>query len=380
MMKNRHPRTQTTFKETSLLGLCFLLLLFVLGCEQNTDGPLSITDEKISYDGEGFFKDALLDSGHTIHLVQDTLFLSLGKIWSFSNCALQAIDLQYEQQDSVLWISPVIKIHATGEDCASPFYGPDTLLKLKLEDKFLKSTGIIKVKNDQDSVLDSILVRRGSFSVDTFAVYMDSSFADAKNFPLRTRGRVNKKDVPSILRVLDSLTPRVFYWKIMESKCTHRVDMCKNVVADTIYPSSWNINDTNLVPVHYACADSDSVYCINSKWENDSSALGKLQERPDTIWHYSTYYVEKIPECASYEDFSFVYYSVGSNVRFTRKMFVPGDDEKFCGPSSRKDWMVYKLPHGLMVQDSNSFIDSLYEIWKGAEIAPDSLVVKADSL
>ena len=351
-------------------------MVFLAGCEKDTDGPIAVSKESFEYYGEGFFSSAELDSGRTIHLSKDTLFLSLGKMWTFSNCALESIHLDYRKQDSTLWITPALNIHATEEDCASPYYHPDTTLKINIDEKILNKVGLIKVVNDSDSLLDSIMVRRGSISMDTFFVYMDSSFADAHAYPLRTKDKKKKVAMPTILRVLDSLTPRVFYWRIMKSNCTYRVDDCKKTVADTIYPSSWNINDTNLVPVHYACADSDSVYCINSKWENDSTELGKLQERPDTIWHYSTYYTEKIPECGTYGSFAVTNYRVGERVRFIRELMTPDKDETFCGPSSKKDWMVYNLSNNKMVVDNDSvaILDTLYKIWKKATVAPDTLI------
>ena len=363
-----------------VFGLLWILsaVVFFAGCEKDTDGPMNVSDNDFSYDGEGFFAYARLDSGKTIHLSKDTLYLEMGKMWTFSNCALKSIQLTYGKLDSILWLLPTLSIHATAEDCAAPYYRSDTTLKLLLTSEQMSGIGVIKVKNDADTTLDSIILRRGSLSKDTFYVYLDSSFADPHAYPLRTKDKKKSKAVPQILRVLDSLTPRVFYWRTMKSTCTHRVDMCKKTVADTIYPTSWNINDTNLVPVHYACADSDSVYCINSKWENDSTGLGELKERPDTIWHYSTYYTEKIPKCGTYSSFAVSSYTVGDRVRFIRELFTPDKDESFCGPNSQKEWMVYNLSGNKMVVDSDSvtILDSLSKIWKKATVAPDTLKEK----
>lgn len=354
-----------------------LVLVMLVGCEKSSDGPVDVSNDEFSQDMDGFFKYAELDSGRAIHLLKDTLYLDMGKMWSFSNCALQSIDVNLNKVDSVLWLEPSLAVRATNEDCPAPYYRPDTTLKMVLSDDDASGIGLIKVKNDMDSVLDSILLRRGSFSLDTFYVYMDSSFADHDKMPLRTNAKKKGKEIPTILRVLDSLTPRVFYWRTMKSTCTHRVDMCKETVADTIYPSSWRIADTNLVPIHYACADSDSVYCINSKWENDSTSLGKLQERPDTIWHYSTYYMETIPECATYNSFAVSSYGVGNRVRFIRELMEVDDSETFCGPSSRSDLMIYDLSKNKMFFDTDTTIavDSLYKIWKEATVAPDTLIV-----
>ena len=370
-------RLLSRYTISALLWLACALAFFA-GCEKDSDGPIAVSKDGFRYDGDGYFLQASLDSGRTIHLSKDTLFLDMGKMWTFSNCALRSIDLDYRKEDSVLWISPVLKISASAEDCAAPYYRPDTTLKLQLSKDQMSGVGVIKVKNDADSVLDSIMLRRGKFSLDTFYVYMDSSFADAHEYPLRTKEKKKGKEIPTILRVLDSLTPRVFYWRTMKSTCKHRVDMCKKTVADTIYPSSWNINDTNLVPVHYVCADSDSVYCINSKWENDSTELGKLQERPDTIWHYNTYYIENIPKCGTYNSFGMSYYAVGQRVRFIRELYTPDGDESFCGPASQKKKMVYNLSNSKMVLDTGNVVilDTLSKIWKKAKVAPDTLIVK----
>ena len=356
------------------------MALFLAGCEKDSDGPMDVSVDNFSYRGEGFFKAAKLDSGRTIHLSKDTLFLNMGKMYTFSNCALESIDLNLHKEDSVLWISPVLKIHATAEDCPAPYYRPDTLLKVLLSNSQMDGVGLIKVKNDTDSLLDSILLRRGNISKDTFEIYLDSSFADVHAYPLRTKDKKNGKAMPTILRVLDSLTPRVFYWRTMKSNCTYRVDNCVNTIPDTIYPTRWNVNDTNLVPVHYVCADSDSVYCINSKWENDSTELGSVLERPDTIWHYSTYYMENIPACGTYDSIAVSNYGVGNRVRFIRKLLTPDDDETFCGPSSQKSWMVYNLSGITMVVDSDTVkvLDSLSATWKKATVAPDTLIVKEE--
>lgn len=365
-------------KRTFLLcASLWLVLLSFAGCEYSSDGPLKPSSSKYESDGEGYFLSADLDSGSNIHLASDTLYLGMQKIWSFSNCALKSIDLDYQKEDSILWIAPTIAYHATEEDCPAPIYRPDTVLKVLLDDEALDGIGQINVKNDKDSTLDSILLRRGSFELDTFNVYVDSSFSDPKSLPLKTKVKRHGMHTGSILKVLDSLTPRVFYWRTMKSACTNRVDMCDEVVPDTVYPTSWSISDTNLVPVHYACADTNLTYCINGKWKDDSTALGKLQERPDTIWNSSTYYVEEVPECATFDGFNYVNVAVGYTARFIRRMFVPDEDETFCGPSTTETMMIFKLPGGMVMDnDSVKVVDDLLKAWKKAEVAPDTLITE----
>ena len=365
-------------KSLAVIGAILVLAMsFLAGCEYSSDGPIKPSRGDLEFDGNGYFLGAALDSGNTFHLASDSLILDLKKIWTFSNCALKAINLDYETQGNVLWISPIIDIHVTEDECAAPYNRPDTTFRLSLEG-MLDGVKQINVKNDADSLMDSILVRYGRLVKDTFSIYVDSIFSDAHNFPLRTKELKGKDSVPTILRVLDSLTPRVFYWRTMRSSCTHRIDLCDDVVADTIYPSSWNISDTNLVPVRYSCADTNLIYCINNKWENDSSALGKLQERPDTIWHYSTYLAERIPKCASYNSFAATVLGVGQNSRFIRELMIPDEDESACGPASAEEWMFYNLSNRKMVLDNDSVqvVDGLIESWKKADVAPDTLIVK----
>jgi hypothetical protein len=81
------------------MGFALLWILsavvFFAGCEKDTDGPLNVSKEDFSYDGEGFFAYARLDSGKTIHLSKDTLYLDMGKMYTFSNCALKDINLSF---------------------------------------------------------------------------------------------------------------------------------------------------------------------------------------------------------------------------------------------------------------------------------------------
>ena len=352
--------------------LLFALTGFFASCTQDGDGPLSVMPDGSSEEATGFVLAATLDSGKLVHLLSDTLYIHLSKIWSFSDCSLKSLNMHYGSEDSLFLITPEVNIKVNPEDCPAPMYRPDTVFKLLLGDVVPSEITQIVVKNDADSILDSIMLRRGKFVLDTFKIYIDSSFNDMASLPLRT------KESPSILRVLDSLTPQVFYWRILPAKCEMRVDMCDSIVADTIYPSSWNVEDTALVPLRYSCASEDSVYCLDSKWVDDSTALGKVNVRPDTVWHTSIYYVEEVPECAMMSRYSYYNLSWGSYAYFIRELVVPDETEKSCGPSSKKDWMAYNLSTNELVQDREDEdgpqVDSLYQIWKSATVAPDTLL------
>ncbi|MCQ2062559.1 MAG: hypothetical protein MJY99_04390 [Fibrobacter sp.] len=348
----------------SWLKIMALLLLPALwvSCSQDDDGPISLTDSGESFAGEGYFLRAQLDSGKSVYLVGDTLFLYMDSIWSFSNCSLERIKLEREINDSTLMIAPKIMLNVTGENCPAPFFRPETTVKITITENVLEGVKRISVKNNRDSVLDSIAVRKGKMSKDTFSIFIDTAFASVKKKALRTKGD------PSIFRMLDSLTPRTYYWRPMKSICESRVDNCDSVVSDTIFPTYWYLSDTMLVPIRTACADSDEVYCISTKWKNDSTSLGKVQERLDTLWHTSTYYIETIPECATVDRFAMSAMNMGKKMTISRDLYKFDKSETSCGPSTRKDLFIYDIGRNFAVADTVD-VDSLVKKWNKAKTA-----------
>lgn len=346
---------------------CLLcMMLGTLACTQSEDGPLEISRENTDFRGEGFFLNAVLDSSRTIHLSKDTLYITMDSVWSYSNCALSAINLGIDVGDTILYVKPQILLNAGTRDCASPAFRPDTVLKVPFEKHMLEGIRQIVAVNTDGKFLDTVNVRHGKMSLDTFGIYIDSMFKSHENLPLRTKGS------PSYLKVLDSITPLEFYWRPMKSNCEMQISQCDSVVYDTLFPSQWRLNDTILVPVRKACADSDDVYCANAYWKNDSSSLGAVRIHLDTVWNTSSYIVESIPECGTYDGFTYNLFDVGYKGQFVRNLFSPDDDEVSCGPASRKDWMIIDAAHGTIVseQDSLKNIGNLYKIWKKAKVAP----------
>ncbi|MBQ1824315.1 MAG: hypothetical protein IKR75_05020 [Fibrobacter sp.] len=337
------------------------LFLGIWACSQDDDGPLDLTSSNEVFSGRGFLGSAELDSGRMIFLVGDTLYLHMDSIWTFSNCALRKIGMDMSVEDTALILKPYFDIQVTGEDCATPLFRPDTTIGYIVSEKTLKGISVIRVKNEQDSVLDTIFVRKGSIGRDTFRIYVDSLFDSVHSLPLRTKGS------PSVLRVLDSITPQIFIWRTMGTHCSLRIDNCDSVVSDTLFPSYWRLGDTTLVPVRTACADSDLIYCHSNRWENDSTDLGKLQERPDTIWHTSTYYMEKISECGSVDRYSRSSFIAGDEIVVMRDLFERDESETLCSPSTRKDLYVYDLGRNHYVADTVD-VDSLVKIWKSAKV------------
>ncbi|MCF0216040.1 MAG: hypothetical protein HUK21_06160 [Fibrobacteraceae bacterium] len=342
------------------------MLMFACSDEffiQDGDGPMDIGSDSETFDGLGYFLRAKLDNGSPIHLKSDTLYVHMDSIWTFSNCALKSIRLYPSRQDSVLSLKPIIQIHTTASDCSAPFFRPDTVIKITHGQLDLENISEIHIVNDKDSVLASIKTREGSFALDTFSIYVDSLFSDFHELPLRT------KSSPSMLRVLDSLDPRVHYYRTMESVCQSVIDNCSSTVKDTLLPQSWPSGDTVLVPVHIACADTDLIYCGVNKWKNDSTKLGKVLEYADTVWYTSSYYVEEIPSCGTLKSFTLPGYSYGKPMNVVRNLFVPDKSEKACGPASREDLLIINIAKDSLVTDS-ARVDSLYEIWKSAKVAP----------
>ncbi len=348
------------FMKKLSLFFIFVVLLFV-ACTQDDDGSIDISNSKETFGGEGFFLKADLDSGRLIHLASDTLYIHMDSIWSFSNCALSSIYFDAQKEDTVLVLRPKIQYQTKVEDCAAPMYRPDTVIKSLVDGRSLEGISQINIYNDLDSLLDTILVRRGSFKRDTFKLYVDSLFDSIKTLPLRT------KDSPSLLKVLDSLTPRVYYWRSMKSTCKFYMDKCSETVPDTLFPSVWSLGDTALVPLRQKCADSTLFYCKSAGWENDSSALGLVQERLDTLWHTHLYYVESIPECGAVNVFESSAYGTLREMVVVRELYTPDESETFCGPSTQKDMFWFDLNYGYMVPDSVS-MDSLRGVWSRATV------------
>ena len=347
-------------KRTSLFFL--LGMLFVVACTQDDDGPIDVTNSTEVFQGEGFFLLADLDSGSLIHLVSDTLYVHLDSIWSFSNCALSNIYFDVQREDTVLALRPVIHYQTKVEDCAAPMYRPDTVIKSMMSKSVIEGISQINIYNDLDSLLDTILVRRGAFKLDTFKIFVDSLFDSLDVLPFRTKGS------PSLLKVLDSLTPRVYYWRPMKSVCKFTMDKCDKVVPDTIFPRSWSLTDTTLVPMRQKCADSTLFYCKSAGWVDDSSSLGSVYERKDTLWYTHLYYVEKIPECGAVNYFETSAYGTLREMNVIRELYTPDKTEKFCGPSTQKDMFWYDLSLGYAVPDSIS-MDSLRGVWKKATVS-----------
>ena len=341
-------------------------LVVVSACTQSEDGPLDVSLEKFDFVRTGYYLRPQLDSGKSIHLVQDTLYFKMDSMWTYSNCALKSISYDNRREDSIYHIKTVLHLEPSSEDCASPYYRPSVTTKIVLSEEELEGITRIIASDTYDSIFDTVRVLRGDISLDTFKIYVDSMFNFKDSLPLRTKGS------PSLLKVLDSITPQEFYWRPMKSKCRMKISECDTLVSDTLFPQTWKLNDTLLVPVRQACADSDEIYCMSSYWENDSSALGDVRVHRDTVWNTSMFIVEKVPACATYDRYEYRLMQVGYTGTFTRELFSPNESETSCGPLTRDSWMAIRVLNGKMVLDNDSLVmaESLYKAWKKAKVAP----------
>jgi hypothetical protein len=72
-------------------------------------------------------------------------------------------------------------------------------------------------------------------------------------------------------------------------------------------------------------------------------------------------------------------FTYGAKTTFVRQLFVPDESERSCGPSTKEDWVAYRLDKNALVLESEDDeespidIDSLYNIWKSATVANDTL-------
>lgn len=350
-----------------LTAVSLLAVMFAIpSCTQSGDGPLEITSEEVEFSRTGYFLRPQLDSGNSIYVVGDSLYMKIDSAWTFSNCALKSITFETKTTDSTFFVKPVLNLKSNLGDCSSPYYRTDLFSMQVLDESVLHGVTQIIMSNTNDSAFDTISVRRGTKSLDTFEIYVDSVFNVSDSLPLRTKGS------PSLLKVLDSITPLAFYWRSMKSKCEMKISDCDSTISDTLFPTQWQLNDTLLVPIRTACADSDEVYCAASYWKNDSSALGPVKEHLDTVWNTSLYLVESIPDCATYDRFTYKLMQVGYKGTFVRELFTPNEFDISCGPLTREKWMAINLSNGKIVQDSDSLeiAEKLYKAWKKAKVAP----------
>ncbi|MDR1759592.1 MAG: hypothetical protein LBR60_03590 [Fibrobacter sp.] len=346
----------------------FLFLLFFLGsCSMPDDGPIPIYSDGDQYEGTGFVLSASLDSGNKIHLIRDTLHLQLSEIWSLANCYLEEIVLEETIQDTLLILTPQIKIRTEPNDCPSPLFRPDTILRLPVKDSW-RSVKTIYVEGlprnqldpssgDTASVKDSIWLRSGTFTRDSLMIYTDSLFANPRHFPRRTTGDT------SLLRVADTLWENTYYWRTVQAHCTRIVNECENLLADTIFPVSWPLQDTIWVPIRKRCADSTLVYCPAAYWVLDSASLGSIRERKDTTWVYSSYFIQKIPECATFNQTHLSSLTPGRYWTGIVDVFTPDAVETTCGPSSLPGWEIIDLQDLTEIRDTAK-AESLLDEWK----------------
>ena len=330
----------------------FLVSLFLFACSQSDDGPISLYPETILGENDGYVLKLSLDSSGLIHLKTDTLQVHLDSIWSLTNCFLKNLELKERLEDSVLFLIPEVKLRVSSEDCAAPLYRPDTTLFIAPKNSW-KNAREIRMENTDGKFQDSVFLRNGFFKNDTFKIYLDSSFNDPYALPRKTKG------FPSVLKNIDSLKERTFYYRLMGSKCTYIIDTCETVL-DTIYPASWSLLDTNLVPVRKVCKDSTLRYCLTRDYKNDSLKLGNLQTHLDTLWYTSWYFLQHIETCNALNRVSYTALATKNNFYAYLETFIP-ESNADCFSFSTNDTIVTKLNPYKMLENPDSVLSVFYK-------------------
>lgn len=357
------------------------LSLLPWGCSQSDDGAIPLYPNGVDVSGYGYVLSATLDSGSRFHLKGDTLTLHLDSMWTLSDCFLSSIEIQDTVLDTIAVMRVRLALGVNGKtDCPAPFFRPDTILRIPIPDDWENVRKIYVVGNAANelytddtsaaakvTVKDEILLRNGSFHLDTISVYLDSAFSDPYNYPRRTPGD------SGVVRVLDSLKEWNYAYRLMASSCKQIHDSCETV-ADTTWPSSWSTADTALVPVRVTCVQDTSLedsltYCLSANWVNDSADLSdSIFTHKDTSWYSTDYYFEKIPECASVNrgDFSGTSYA-GRYFTTYRELFTPASGETSCGPSALSGWVFVNLTSDEELLDSTA-AETILSDWKKASV------------
>lgn len=338
--------------------IAFIFFALICACSESDDGPIPLFPNGILGEREGYLLSASLDSGRSIHLKSDTLAVFLDSIWSLADCYLENIFLEERIEDTILILHPKVEFSISEKDCAAPLYRPDTTLYL-LPSSSWKNIREIRIENTDGIPQDTITLRAGKFLSDTFSIYIDTTFSSPYAWPRRT------PELPSIMRALDSLEERKFYWRTIPSTCKHIIDTCQTV-PDTAFPSNWSLRDTNLVPLRVACEDSTLRYCLLRDWENDSSKAGELRERLDTLWFSSWYLVSSIPKCGTIVDlFRWSVFPGGTFVGM-QKAFSP-ESMSECFLRETDTLAVFHLGTNSLISNADSLLDIFFEAGLGRD-------------
>lgn len=349
------------------LSILAVFACFLLSCSQPDDGPISVYPDGMHDRGEGYVLKARIDSGRVVHLRKDTLKVELDSLWTLANCFLRELRFDESVDDTTLSLFPVVRLKMTDEDCATPPFHPETTLFLLPNDSW-KNYREVRVYNTDGRLEDSIAMRSGKFLYDTLKIYLDSTFKDYYSLPRRTEG------LPSVMRSVDSLKERTFYWRSLPSRCEYIIDTCETV-ADTAYPKNWSLRDTNLVPIRKECKDSTERYCLARDWVYDSTALGDVQTRLDTLWYTSWYLVLEIPKCGVINKANYGGMTPKTFFKATQEIFDPESDKE-CFSGIASDRSVMRLDSAVVMPDP----DSILAIFDTASVGRDSVGDRVDDV
>lgn len=383
-----------------------LAAAFMMGCTQDGDGPMDAWDSGVVYQGQGFYLEGILDSGRRVHARTDSLSVELDSLWLISRCYLRHVDYFESNQDSQTFLAFRLWLQTDpASECPSSPLGGDTLVVIPPSAAWKNSSllflrgAIDSVAIDEDSVprrsplsdaerfgsnVDSIWILDGMNQDSVFFFTFDSNFSNRKKLPRK----VGKG--PWVVRFLHPPQYGMNFWVISPEKCKASRSRC-TLVPDTLWPTlAFNdtaaesaVYDTNLVSLRQRCkGDSTALeYCAARDWVRDSSKALSYGQAPDTMWSWSTFFVERIPQCAVLNRdtlHSYLSSEGGGSARFWRELFIPALPQAGCGIPWTKvvdsvaipiefggtlleDWLVYSLDAQAIVIDT-SLADSVVRV------------------
>ncbi|HSQ40741.1 MAG TPA: hypothetical protein VLM37_00515 [Fibrobacteraceae bacterium] len=368
----------------------FFASVLLMACTWSGDGPMEATDGDLS--GWGFYLAGELDSGRRVHAAGDTLLVELDSLWLVSVCYLDSVGVRVGTVDSALTLEFVLHLsYDPDANCAASDLATDSLFRLLPDSSWLSMDRMLLYGAEADqamdtlsdslghslasldsagrygALLDTIWLRDGTNEDTTFYIELDSNFTDYHLFPL-----VNG-DSPWVVRYLHSYTAGSDYWRYYTQTCAEPRTTC-TLVSDTSWPDDYIFEDTTDAYLRWICEGdtTGTEYCLTKNWETDTSVAETYGATPDTVWTWSTYFVESTPSCAFLNREKIKSYSSstsGGKVKFWRELFIPSANEERCGPpqlgfsargSALEEWNLYDLDDSILVVDT-ALADSILE-------------------
>jgi hypothetical protein len=360
-----------------------LIIFFTISCSNDKDGPLSaIPKSAQGILGEGFFQQALIDSGRIYHALEDTIAIELKRVFELSDCSLQSIVPSAELKgDHLVFSFEVILSLPNQADCATslntdttlyfewltPWSGVRKILVtglgpnpawILLPDslKTDSATLVLVPEYLEEIVHDTILVAKGFIQDSLFEITRDSNFIAGTSSQHR------------LFRRLYDYTPLTQFLKLKTLDCTEDSRFnceAEAVWSDTIITARSPLNfDTLYGVIEPSCplapsATIKQLYCSETQVV-DSVVL----DWADTIKYFQHLFFEKISDCSTYNLWSIQNSSdlerYALPIRLYRELFHFNEDPILnCNPED-SSWVIYNLNRDSVFSASS---DSLYDFY-----------------